>query len=214
MSDSLWPHGLQHARLFCPPVSYRVCSNSRSLSQWCYLTIWSSAAPFSFCLYSFPSWGSFLMCQLFASCGQSIGASASASTLPMIIQGWFPLGLTALICLLSKGFSRIFSNTSIQKHQFFSTQPSLWSNSQHPSMTTGDTIASIIWTFVSKLMSLLFNTLSRFVSFPSKEQTSFNFMATVTIHTYLCSCVYMYTPIHSSSLHLKINWLHPWNVGP
>ena len=95
------------------------------------------------------------------------------------------------------------------KASFFSTQPSLWSNSQRPSMTTGDTIASIIWTFVSKLMSLLFNTLSGFVSFPSKEQASFNFMATVTIHTYLCSCVYMYTPIHSSSLHLKINWLHP-----
>ena len=124
MSDSLWPHGLQHARLLCPPVSYGVCSNSRSLSQWCYLTIWSSAAPFSFCLYSFPSWGSFLMCQLFASCGQSIGASASASTLPMIIQGWFPLGLTALICLQSKGFSRnllqhLNSKASILQHSTF-----------------------------------------------------------------------------------------------
>ena len=108
---------------------FGVCSNSRSLSHWCYLTIWSSAAPFSFCLLSFPSWGSFPISQLFASCCQSIGASASASTLPMIIQGWFPLELTALICLQSKGLSRVISNTSIQKHQFLSTQLSLWSNS-------------------------------------------------------------------------------------
>ena len=105
----------------------RVRSNSWPLSQWCYLTISSSAALFSFCLQSFPASGSLPMSQLFTSGGQSIGASASV--LPMNIQGWFPLGLTGLIFLQSKRLSRVFSSTTIRKHQFFSTQPSLWSNS-------------------------------------------------------------------------------------
>ena len=100
MSDSLWPHGLQHARLPCPPLSLRVWSDSCPLSQWCYLTIVFFAALFSFCLKSFPTSGSFPVSQLFASGGQSIGVSASV--LPMNIQGWFPLGWTGLI-LLSKG---------------------------------------------------------------------------------------------------------------
>ena len=126
LSNSLWPHGLQHTRLCCPSLSPRVSSNSCPLSQWCYLTISSSAALFSFCLQSFPASGSFPMGQLFTSGGQSIGASASV--LPMDIHGWFPLGLTGLISLQSKGLARAYS-TTIWKHQFFSNQPSVWSKS-------------------------------------------------------------------------------------
>ena len=113
--------GLQHTR-------HQACSNSCPLSQWCYSTISSSVASFSSCLQSFPASGSFPMSQLFKSDGQSIGASVSASVLPMNIQGWFPLGLTGKTSLLFMGLSRVFSNTTIQKHQFFITQPSLWSN--------------------------------------------------------------------------------------
>ena len=129
MSDSVWPH----ARFLCPPLSSRV-SNSCPLSQWCYLIISSSVLPFSSCLQSFPASESFLMSRLFSSADQSTGASASASVLPMNIQGWVPLGLTGLISLQSKGLSRDFFKTTVQKHQFFSTQPSLWSNSHisHP----------------------------------------------------------------------------------
>ena len=108
---TLWPHGLEHTRLPCPSLSPGVCSDSYPLSQWCYLTISSSVALFSFCLQSFPASGSFPMSRVFTSGGQSIGASASASVLPMNIQGWFPLGLTGLISLLSKGLSRVFSST-------------------------------------------------------------------------------------------------------
>ena len=100
-----------------------VSSNSYPLSQWYYLTISSSVVPFSFCLQSFPASRSFQMSQFFASGGQSIGASSLASVLPMNIQGWFPLGLTCLLSLLSKGLSRVFSSTTVQKHQFFSIQP-------------------------------------------------------------------------------------------
>ena len=107
----------------------RVCSDSCPLSQWCHPTISSSVGPFSCCLQSFPASGSFPMSQLFPSGGQSIGASASALVLPMNIQGWFLLGLTGLICLLSKGLSRVLSSSTVQKHQFFSAQPYLWSNS-------------------------------------------------------------------------------------
>ena len=128
MSESLRCYELQHIGLLCLPLSPRACSNSRPLSRWCYLTISSSAALF-FCLQSFPASSSFPTSGLFASSGQSIGASASASFLPLNIQDWFPLGLTGLISLLSKGLSRVFSNTTVQQHQFFSAQPSLWSNS-------------------------------------------------------------------------------------
>ena len=117
MSDSLWPHGLQHAWLPCPSTP-RVCSNSCPLSQWCHPTISISVVPSSR-LPSFPASGSFPVSWLFASVGQSIGASASASVLPMNIQDWFPLGLTGLISLQFKGFSRVFSSMTIQKHQFF-----------------------------------------------------------------------------------------------
>ena len=115
----LQTHGLQHASLLCPPIPPGVCSNSYSLSQWCYLTILSSSAPFSSCPQSFPASGSFPMSQLFASGGQSIAASASVSVLPKNSQSfqwifqWFPLGLTGLISLLSKGLSSVFSSTTI-----------------------------------------------------------------------------------------------------
>ena len=123
-SDSLWPHGLQHTRLPCLSPSPGVSSNSCPLSRWCYPTISSSVVPFFSCLQSFPASGCFPMSQLFTSGGQSIRASASASVLLMNIQGWFPLGLTGLISLLSKGLLRVFSSTTIQKHQFFSTEQS------------------------------------------------------------------------------------------
>ena len=118
--DSLRPHELQHARLPCP-ISQSLLK-LMSIESVMHPTISSSIVPFSSCLQSFPSSGSFLM-RFFTSGGQSIGASASASVLPMNIQGGFPLGLTGLISLLSKGLSRVFSSTTIWKHQFFSTQP-------------------------------------------------------------------------------------------
>jgi len=126
MSDSLKSHGLYHARLLCP-LSPRVCSDSYRLSQCCYLTILYSAIAFFLCLQSFPASGSFPINWLCTSGGQSIGASASF--LPVNIQGWFSLELTGLISLLSKGLSRVFFHTTVQKHQFFSAQPSLWFNS-------------------------------------------------------------------------------------
>ena len=129
MSDSLWPQVLQHTRLPCPSPTPRAYSNSCPLIGWYHPTISSSVIPFSSRLQSFPASGSFSISQFFASGGQSIGVSASTSVLPMNIQGWFPLGLTDLISLQSKELSRVFSNTTVQKHQFFSTQSSLWSNS-------------------------------------------------------------------------------------
>ena len=116
-------------RLPCPSPSPRVRFNSSLLSQWCHPTILSSMVPFSSCLQSFPASASFPMSQLFASGGQSLGASASASVLPMNIQDWFPLGLTGLISLESKRLSRVFSNTTVQNHQFFNAHPTPWSNS-------------------------------------------------------------------------------------
>ena len=158
VSDSLWTHGLQHARLPCPSLTPRACSNSCPSSLWCHPTISSFVVPFSSCLKSFPASGSFPMSQFLATGGQSIGASASV--LPMNIQDWFPLGLTGWISLQSKRLSRVFSNTTVQKHQFFGAQFSLWSN-LHPYMVTGKTIALTRQTFVGKVMSLLFNMLSR-----------------------------------------------------
>ena len=124
---TLQPHELQHARLSRLPESLGVCSNSCPLIRWCYLTISSSVTPFTSCLQSFPAPGSFPMSWLFSSGGQSI--TASASFLPMNIQGWFFLGLTGLISLQSKGLSRVFTSTMAQKHQFSGVQPSLLSNS-------------------------------------------------------------------------------------
>ena len=133
VSSSLQPHGLQNARLCClASLSPGVCSNSCPPNHWCHPTIPFPVVPFSSCLQSFPASGSFQMSQFFASVGQSIGASASASVLPMNIQDWFPLGGTGLISLQSKGLSTVFFNTTVQKHQFFGTQRSLQSNSHIP----------------------------------------------------------------------------------
>ena len=161
MSNSLRPHGLQYVRLSCPSLSPRVCSESYPLSWWCHSTISSSVVPFS-CLQSFPASGFFPVSQLFASGGQSTGASASASVLPMNIQSWFLLGLTSLISLQSKRLSRVFSNHSskasiLQHSAFFMVQLS------HPYLATGKTIALTIWMFVGKVTFLFFNILSRFV---------------------------------------------------
>ena len=121
MPNSLRSHGMQHARPPCPSPTPWAYSNSCPLSRWCHPTISSSVVPFSH-LQSFPTLGSFPMSQFFASGGQSIGDSASASVLPMNIQDWFPLGWTGWISLQSKGLSRVFSNTTVQKHQFFCAQ--------------------------------------------------------------------------------------------
>ena len=173
-------------------LSPRALSNSHPLSQWCHPIILLSVPHFSFCPQSFPASGSFPMSWPFTSHGQSIGASASV--LPVNIQGWFPLGITCLISLLSKGLLRVFSSTVAQNHQFFSTQPSLWSNSNICTwLLQKKTIAFTILTFVDKLMSLFFNMLSQlfflsfffFNSFSSKEQVSYNFMAAVTVHMIL-----------------------------
>ena len=129
VSDSLRPHGLQHARPPCPTPTPRVYSNSCPSSWWYHATISSSVVPFYSCLQSFPASGSFQMSQFFASGGQSIGVSTSTSVLPMNIQDWFPLGWTGWISLQSKGLSKVLSNTTVQKHQFFITQPSLCSKS-------------------------------------------------------------------------------------
>ena len=132
VSDSLWPHESQHARPPCPSPTPRVHSNPCPLNQWCHPTISSSVVPFSSCPQSFPASGSFQMSQLFASSGQSIGVSDSTSVLPMNIQDWSHLGLTGWISLQSKGLSRVFSNTTVQKHQFFTAHLSLWSISHIP----------------------------------------------------------------------------------
>ena len=124
VSDSLRPHGLQHTRLPCPSPTSRAYPNWCPSSQWCHPIISSSVFPFSSCLQSFPALGSFQMSQLFTSGGQSVGVSASTSVLPVNTQDWFPLGLTGLISLQFRGLSRVFSNTTVQKHQFFS--PPLW----------------------------------------------------------------------------------------
>ena len=158
MFDSLQPHGLQHARPPCPSPTPRVHSNSCPLSRWCHPTISPSVIPFSSRLQCFPASGSFQMSQFFASGGQSNGVSTSASVLPVNTQDWSPLGWSGWISLQSKGLSKVFSNTTAQKHQFFGAQlysptvtsiPNYWKNHR--------------WTFVDKVMSLLLNMLSRLV---------------------------------------------------
>ena len=162
LSNSLQPHESQHARPPCPSSTLRAHPNSCPSSWWCHPVISSSVVPFSSCPQSFPASGSFPMSQLFSWGGQSTGVSASASVLPMNTQDWFPLGWTGSISLQSKGLSRVFSNTTVQKHQFFGTQPSSLLQ-LHPHMTTGKTIALTRWTFVDKVMSLLFNMLSNLI---------------------------------------------------
>ena len=129
VSDSLWPHGLQHTRVPCPSPTPGACSNSCPLGLWCHPTISSTVFPFSSCPQSSLSSGSFPMTPFFASGGQCIGVLTSASVLPMDIQDWFPFGLIGWISLQSKGLWRVFSSTTVWKHQFFSAQTSLWSSS-------------------------------------------------------------------------------------
>ena len=160
--DSLWPYESQYARPPCPSPTPRVYPNPCPLSWWCHPAISSSVAPFSSCPQSFPASGSFPMSQLFKSGGQSIGASASTSVLPMNTQDWSPLRWTGWISLQSKGLSRVFSNTTVQKHPFFSLAFFIVQFS-HPYMTIRKTIALIRRTFTGKVMSLLFNMLSRLV---------------------------------------------------
>ena len=128
VSNSLWPHGLKHAGLPCPLPIPRVYPNSCPLSWWCHPTISSSVVPFSSCSQSFPASGSFQMSQFFTSGGQSVGVSASTSVLPMNTQDWSPSGWTSWISLQSKGLSRVFSNNTVQTHQFFCAQLSLESH--------------------------------------------------------------------------------------
>ena len=145
MTDSFQPHELQHTRLPCPSQSPRGCSVSCPLNWWCHPTISFSVIPFSSCLQSLPASGSFPMSWLFASDGQRIGASSSPPVLPMNIQDWFSLGL---ISLLSKGlYSRVFSNTTVQKHQFFGIQPSLQSRTVSCGVT-----ALFSWVLVHKVL--------------------------------------------------------------
>ena len=162
MSDSWRPDGLQHARLLSPSPTPGGCSNSCPLSRWCHPTISFSVIPFSSCLQSFPGSGSFLMSQLFASGGQSTRASASASVLPMNIQDWFPLGWTGLISLQSKGISRVFSSTVVQKYQFFGSAFFMVQLSL-PYMTNGKTIVRtrLIWLGLT-LLSLGLSNLTLF----------------------------------------------------
>ena len=163
LSDSLRPHEPQHDRPSCPSPTPGVHRNPCPLSQWCHPTISSSVIPFSSYLQSFPASGSFPMSQLFASGSQSIGVLASTSVLPVNSQDWSPLGWTGWISLQFKGLSRVFSNTTVQKHQFFGSA-FFTVQLSHPYMTTGKPIALTRRTFVGKVMSLLFNMLSRLVS--------------------------------------------------
>ena len=154
MSNSLRPHGLQHARPPCPSPTARVYSNSCPLSQWCHPTISSSVIPFSTCLQSFPASWSFQMSQFFTIGGQSIGVSASTSVLPTNIQDWFPLGWTGWIFLHSKGLSRVFPNNTVQKQQLFGAQLSLYSKSHIHTWLLEKNIALTGRNFVDKVMSL------------------------------------------------------------
>ena len=175
---TLLPHGLQHARLLCLSLSPGVCSNPCSL--WCHPTISSSVIPFSSCPESYPASGYFPMNQLFASGGQSIAASTSTSVLPMNIQDWFPLELTGWISLLSKGLSRVFSNTTVRKHQFFNAQAFLWSSS-HSVHDYWENQSFYYMHLCQQVTSLLFNTLSRFFIAFLPRSKHLNFMAVVTI---------------------------------
>ena len=183
MSDTSWSHRVQHDRLPCPSPSPGACSNSYLLSWWYHPTTSSSVVPFFSCLQSFPASGSFLMSHFFASGGQSIGVSASTSVLPMNTQDWSPLGWTGWIFSKSKGLSRVFSSTIIWKHQFFGAQPSLWPNSHIHTWLLEKTQLWLYKHFSAKWCLCFLILCLVCHSFPSKEQTSFNFMDAVTIHS-------------------------------
>ena len=161
VSNSLWPHGLQHASPPCPSPTPRVYSNSCPSSWWYYPAISSSVIPFSSHPQPFPASRSFPMSQLFISGDQNI--EASASVLPKNTQDWSPLGWTGWISLQSKGLSRVFSNTTVQKASILQCSAFFTVQLSHPYMTTGKTITLTRWTFVGKVMSLLFNMLSTLV---------------------------------------------------
>ena len=182
MSDSLWPHWLPHARLPCLSPTPRACSNSCPSSQWYHPIISSSVFPFSSCLQSFPASGSFLMIQRFTSDGWSIGASVSASVLPMNIQDWFPPGLTDWFDFCAvQGILKSFLQHHSSKASILPCSAFFMVQLSHPYMTTGKTIALIRWTFVAKVMSLLFNMLSSLVTAFLPRSKCLNFMAAVTI---------------------------------
>ena len=182
MSDSLQPCGMEHTRLPCPSPTPRACSNSCPSLQWCHPTLSSSVIPFSSCFQSFPGSGSLPVSHFFASGGQSIGVAASASVVPNEYSGlisfrmnWFDL-LSVQGTLKSLLQHHSSKASILQCSAFFMVQLS------YPYMTPGKkNIALTIWTFVNKVMSLLFNMLSRLSSFSSKEQASINFIAAVTI---------------------------------
>ena len=159
----LWSQGLHHSRLPCPSPSPKVHPSSCQLHQWCHLAMSSYNTVFTFCPQSVPASGSFPMSQLFTSDDRNTGASASASVLPMNIQDCLHLRLINLILLLSEGLSDVFSITTVWRHQFFGVLPSFMVQLWQPYMTTGKTIALTLGTFVGRVMSLLFNTLSTFV---------------------------------------------------
>ena len=183
MSNSLWPS--MNTRLPCPSPSPGVCSNSCPLSWWCHPTISPSVTPFSSCPQSFPASGSFPMSWLFTSCDQSTGASALA--LAMSVQGWFPLGLTGWISFLSKWLSRVFSSTTVQKHQFFGAQPSLWSNSHIHSWL----LEKLHWPLLAKWYLE--------ASIPSKRQMGHHCRAVLKV-------------MHTCELELR--WKEPQNSKP
>ena len=199
MSNSLWCHGLQHTRLLCPPLSPGICSNSCPLSRWCYLTISFSPVPFS-CLQSFPKSRSFPMSQLFASGSQSTGASASASVFPMNIEGWFPLGLTGLKCLLQH---HNLKASILWCSAFFMVQ--LF----HPYMSTGKKHSFGSMDLCQQSESLLFNVLSRFVIafLPSSEHLFISWLqslSAVTLESKKIKSVTAYT----SPLLIAMKWWH------
>ena len=155
ISDSLWSHGLQHARLPCPSPTPGACSNSCTLNWWCHPTISSSVIPFSSCPRSFPASWSFSKSQFFASGGQIIGVSASASVLPMNIQDWFPLGLTDLISLQVWGTHKSLLQHHSSKASILQCPTFFMAQLSYPYMTTGKTIALTRWTFVGKVMNIM-----------------------------------------------------------
>ena len=210
VSDSLEPQGLQHTRLPCPLLSPGICSNLCLLSWWWHPTISVSVVPFFSYPQLFPASGSFPMSQLFTSGSQSIRASALASVLLLNIQGWFPWGLTGLISLQSKELSRIFSSSSkasiLQCSAFFTVQLS------YPYMTTGKTITLTIWTFVSKVMSLLFNILSRFVIavFPRSKGVLISWLKSPSTMILEPMKIKSFTVFHLFSIYLPWYWM-PWS---
>ena len=170
----VWLFEIPRTGFPCPSPTPGACSNSCPSSRWCHPTMSSSVVPFSSCPQSFPASGSFQMSQFFTSGGQSMGVPALASVCPVNIQDWFPLGLTNLISLLSEELSKVFSNTTVQKHQFFGAQLSLWSSSHIHIRPLEKTIALTRWTFVGKVMSLLFNMPTRlFIAFLPRSKHLF-----------------------------------------